>query len=377
MDKIEIHSVNSKQDLLNFIKFPWKIYSDDPNWVPPLISDQQRLFNQKENPFFNHSLIELFLAYKNREIVGRVAAILNNNHNKYHDTKIGFFGFFESVNNKNVINMLLTAVKDWLANKGCNQIMGPINFSINDQVGFLIDGFNSPPFIMLSYNPQYYHETIEDLGFKKAKDFFSYIVYERTFVNNVKVQRINQRLQKRYPVKTREPILDKFDSELELIRNIYNDSFANSWGFVPMNALEFKFKTDQLKEIVDPKLILIAEYDNDPAGFVLALPNFNEVLIKIRDGRLFPFGLFKIFRYRNKIRSVRIIAVCIRRKYKHLGLGSLFYDEITNRIFKQGYNHFEMSWVMEDNKVMNKIVNKLGGKKYKTYRVYQSYTAPQ
>jgi hypothetical protein len=357
--------------MMNFIRFPWKVYSRDPHWVPPLIRDRKKTLDAKNNPFFKNNPAEFFLAYKDAEVVGRIAAILNRQHNKIHRDKTGFFGFLEAVNEITVFETLLDTAANWLRQYGCQMMLGPVNPSTNYEMGFLIDGFDSPPFFMLTYNPPYYPQRMETLGYSKARDFYSYYIDKESFILSDKLKRVRNAVSKRYPVTLRAGNVKDFQSELRIIGQIYNDAFANHWGFVPMTAEEFEFFANDLKMIIDPNLVLIAEYNGEAAGFLLGLPNINEVLKKIGNGRLFPVGLFRLLLTKNKIKGVRIITMGIKQQYSTFGLGSLFYEEIANRVIDGGYTQVEMSWVMEDNLLMNRAARLLGGKIYKTYRVYQ------
>lgn len=369
---IEIRTIRSSADLMKFIKFPWQIYRNDPNWVPPLIMDRKKFLSKEKNPFFKENPTEFYLAYRDGQLVGRIAAILNKQHNEFHQENIGFFGFLEAVNDREVFKALLDTAKDWLRQFNCQAMRGPMNPSTNDEVGFLIDGFDTPPYFMMTHNPPYYVEIMEELGYRKAKDLYAYYLDEETVQITPKVQRVYDVLQKRYPVKLRTVDMKHFDEELEVVREIYNDAWARNWGFVPLTPAEFDFIADDFKKILDPDLVLIGEYKGDAAGFLLALPNYNEVFQRISNGRLFPFGLFKFLWYKNKIKTLRIITLGIKQKYQPLGLGALFYIEIIKRGLAKGYRSGEMSWILEDNDLMNKAAQMLGGKVYKTYRIYET-----
>ncbi len=357
---------------MQFIKFPWKIYRNDPNWVPPLLMDRKKFLDKTKNPFFRDNPTEFYLAYRNGEIVGRIAAILNKQHNQYHNDKTGFFGFLEAVNDRTVWEALLNTAKDWLRKQGCDRMMGPMNPSTNDEVGFLIDGFDTPPFFMMTHNPPYYIDLMESLGYRKAKDLYAYYLDEETVVITPKLQRVYDMLHKKFPVKIRTVDMKHFERELELVRDIYNDAWSKNWGFVPLTPDEFDFIANDFKQIIDPDVVLIGEYQGEAVGFLLALPNYNEVFKRIPNGRLLPFGIFKFLWYKNKIKTLRILTLGIKQKYQPLGLGALFYIEIIRRGLKKGYTTGEMSWILEDNELMNKPARMLGGKVYKTYRIYET-----
>lgn len=357
--------------MMDFIKFPWKIYANDPNWVPPLIMDRKKFLDREKNPFFKDNPSEFYLAYRNGEIVGRIAAIINHQHNKFHNDKTGFFGFLEAVNDRDVFEALLNTVKDWLKERGYDLMMGPMNPSTNDEAGFLIDGYDSSPYFMMTHNPPYYVQIMESLGYQKSKDLYAYYIDQEIVKLSEKLTRVGDRIRKDIPLTIRCVDMKNFHQELELIRTIYNDAWARNWGFVPMTPAEFDFIANDFKKIIDPGLVLIGEYKEEAVGFLLAMPDYNRVFKKIPNGRLFPFGLFTFLLNKKKINTMRVITLGIKQKYQPLGLGALFYIEIVQRGIKLGYFSAEMSWVLEDNESMNKGAKLLGGRIHKTYRIYE------
>ncbi len=369
---IDIRPVQSTKDLMKFIKLPWKIYQNDPNWVPPLIMDRKKFLDRNKNPFFKENPTEFYLAYRNGEPVGRIAAILNHRHNEYHQDKTGFFGFLEAVNDRAVFEALLETAKNWLRERDRDCMMGPMNPSTNDEVGFLLEGFDTPPYFMMTHTPPYYIEMMETLGYEKAKDLYAFLITEKDLSNNQKLSRVATAIRKKYPVKIRPVDMKNFRRELELVRQIYNDAWAPNWGFVPMSEAEFDFVANDFKQIINPEIALIGEFKGEAVGFLLALPDYNQVFIKIRNGRLFPFGIFTFLMNRKKIGQMRVITLGIKRQYQTFGLGALFYEEIIRRGLAQGITRAEMSWVLEDNELMNKAAKLLGGYVYKKYRIYQT-----
>jgi len=305
--------------------------------------------------------------------VGRIAAIVNHQHNKYHQDKTGFFGFLEAQSDKLVFEKLLNTSKDWLREYDRDKMVGPVNPSTNDEIGFLIDGFDSPPFFMMPHNPPYYKEMMETLGYEKAKDLYAYYLHRKNLVINKMFQRASEAVLKKYPITLRRINLKKLNEELEVLRGIYSDAWSKNWGFVPLTNEEFEFIADDFKQIVDPELVLLAEYNDEPVGFCVVLPNYNEVLIKIRTGKLLPLNWFIFLLNRKKIKGMRAILFGIKKKYQHLGLGSVFYMEIIRRALKRGYDNVEISWVLEDNQTINRILRLAGSKVYKTYRIYEAW----
>ncbi len=370
MANIDIRPVRSKKDLMAFIKLPWKIYANDPYWVPPLIMDRKKVLDKKKNPFYKHNPTEFFLAYKNGEVVGRIAAIYNKQHNEFHQDKVGFFGFLEGINDRQVFERLLETVKDWLRQYDRDYIMGPMNPSTNDEIGFLYEGFEYPPFFMMTHNPPYYIDLMNELGYEKVKDVWAYLIDKEHLVVSEKLKRVSQAVLKKLPVTIRSINMKDFRNELEIIRDIYNNAWSRNWGFVPLSPDEFDFIANDFKQIVDEDLVLIAEFRGKPVGFMLAMPNYNEVFKKIKNGRLFPFGWLTFLLNRKKIKGIRVITLGIKHEYQPYGLGSVFYTEIIQRGLAKGYDHAEMSWILEDNDLMNRSARLLGGWVYKRYRIF-------
>ncbi|KPL03133.1 MAG: hypothetical protein AMJ90_04030 [candidate division Zixibacteria bacterium SM23_73_2] len=368
----KIKKVQTKKELLDFIKFPWKIYKDDPNWVPHLISERKEFFDPLKNPFFKHSEVVFFLAKKDKEIVGRIGGHINHNHNDFHNEKTGFFGFFECVNDFEVAKLLLDTVRDWLKSKGMEIMRGPANFSTNEEIAFLLEGFDSAPAFMMSYNPKYYLDLMGKYGMRKAKDVFAWY-FDRTFKPSERVIRIAERVEKKENLKIRTLDLKDFGNEIKRVKKIYNSAWSKNWGFVPMNDEEFEHMCKNLKQIVDPQMVFIAEIDGEPVGFSLALPNINPVLKRL-NGRFFPFGILKLFwftRIKNMVKSARIITLGVVDNYRKKGIETIFYVRSIRDGIKRGYTWGELSWVLEDNVLMNKALETLGAKLYKKYRIYE------
>jgi GNAT superfamily N-acetyltransferase len=370
MQNIEIKPVESKKDLKQFINLVWKIKQNDPNWIPPLLYDRKKLLDKKKNPFFKHSEAEYFLAYKNGEVVGRIAAITNRMHNEFQEDNAGFFGFLEGINDPEVFKALLDTTKKWLKAKGKDRMIGPMNPSTNDEIGFLIDGFQYPPYFMMTHNPPYYQKLMESLGYQKEKDVYAYLISKDSVKIGDKLQQVTHNTKQKLGVRIRAIDMKNFDSELEIVREVYNNAWAKNWGFVPMTPEEFDFIANDFKKIIDPELVLVAEIKGQAVGFSLALPNYNEVLAKIPNGRLFPTGWIKFLRGKKNIHTVRVITLGVIQKYQQFGIGGMFYMETFERGIKRGYYTGEMSWILEDNDLMIRAAELIGGNRYKTYRIY-------
>ncbi len=372
MLNIEIKAVSNQKDLKNFIKIVWKINSNDPYWVPPLLMDRIKILDRKKNPFFKHAEAEYFLAFRNGDLVGRIAAITNRRHNEFQKDNTGFFGFLEGVNDPQVFKILLDTAKSWLHTKGKDYMIGPMNPSTNDEIGFLVDGFDTPPYFMMTHNPPYYGDIMKKLGYEKVKDVYAYHIQKDTFNMSEKLIKVSSVTKEKLGIAIRTVNLNDFKEELERIRYIYNNAWSKNWGFVPMTPEEFDYIAADFKKIIDPELVLIAEKKGKPVGFSLALPDYNRVFAKIKNGRLLPFGWIKFLTERKKIDSLRIITLGVVQELQHIGIGGLFYVETFKRGTQKGYKSAEMSWILEDNELMIKAINIMGGQQYKTYRIYGS-----
>lgn len=370
--EVVINKVKNEAEKDKFIKFPWKIYKGDENWVPPLLFDVKKNLDTKRNPFYKHSEIELFLAYRNGEICGRIAAITNEHHNKFHNDKAGFFGFFESVNDPSVSNELFKSAEGFLKSKGKDTMRGPVNPSTNDEVGLLIKGYDKPPVILMTYNPQYYTALTENYGFTKAKDIYAYLVNESVSKDEKimgKLRRVSDIVQKKEKIKIRTMDLSDFKNELKRVKEVYNNAWSYNWGFVPMTDEEFDFLSESLKPIVDKDLVYFAEVNSKPVAFSLAIPDMNIVFKKI-NGRIFPFGIIKILLGRKKIHRIRLITLGVIPEYQKKGIEAIFIKNTIENGMSKGYNQAEISWILEDNIPMVQTAKNLGADQYKTYRIY-------
>lgn len=369
---VEVFAVRTGKERKEFINLEWELNKNTPNWISPLRIARKEIIDPKKNPFFEHAEMELFLARKDGKIVGRVAAIKNDNHNRFHNDKTGFWGFFESTNDQEVANGLFQAAATWLKSKGLDTMIGPMNPSTNDECGLLIKGFDTPPYIMMPHNPEYYPKLVEGFGQTKVKDLYAWYLTTQEAIQNIteKMQRVANKIKERHSITFRPANMKNLKEEVERIKEIYNDAWSKNWGFVPFTDAEIDHMAKELKTIVDPDLLLLAEKGDEPIGFSLTLPNINEILQKIPDGKLFPTGIFKLLFGMKKIKTVRVITLGVKRAYQHLGLGSNFYIETIQRAIKNGYTAGEMSWILENNKPMNSAIQSLGSKLYKTYRIY-------
>ena len=370
MNAITIRPVLSKKDEKRFIKFQWKPYEGNPYWVPPLLMDRKKLIDRKKNPFYKHAAIELFLAERDSEVVGRIGAIVNDNHNKEHSENIGFFGFFECVDDQAVANVLFDSAKQWLVAKGVTAIRGPASPSVNDEYGLLVEGFDKPPVVLMPYNPPFYPTLIEGTGLQKVKDLYAYHLRKETAFAG-KLARAAEVLRQREGLVFRSLNMKEFGREIALIKDLYNRAWQYNWGAVPMTDDEFDALAKDLKPIVNPDLVIIAEFKGEPIGFSLSLPDLNVAFKYNKRGYLLP-GLFRLWWHRKEIRLARIIVLGVVPERLKTGAGSLLFYETGRRCIERGFPEGEASWVLEDNVMMNRGAELMNATRYKTYRIYQT-----
>ncbi|MBC8125451.1 MAG: GNAT family N-acetyltransferase [Candidatus Kapabacteria bacterium] len=361
-----------KRDTLRFIKSQWLFYKDDPHWVPPMLMDRKKLLNVDKNPFFKHSKIQLFLAEQDGKIVGRIAAIVNDNHNIEHNDTVGFFGFFECIQDQGVATSLITAAEQWLRSNGMTVIRGPVNPSLNDECGLLVNGFDGPPAILMTYNPPYYAQLIEGAGFKKSQDLYAYLLRNENYASE-KVKRLFDVVVKRNELVFRSfdfKDKPKFKRDVETLKHIYNAAWEKNWGFVKFTDEEFDFLAADLKQIADPNLVFIVESKGRIAGFCLALPDVNQSLIHNKNGGLLR-GAYHLLTKSKKIDLCRIIVLGVLPEFRNTGIDAAIYMEIGNRALSRGIKRGEASWILESNEMMNKgLTTTMHGERYRTYRLY-------
>ncbi|HYM21204.1 MAG TPA: GNAT family N-acetyltransferase [Candidatus Kapabacteria bacterium] len=371
---ITVRRISSKQDKLRFIRFLWDVYRDDPNWVPPLEMDRMKLIDEVKNPFYKHSEVAWFLAEDDGKIVGRIAAIINRNHNEFHQDKTGFFGFFECINDLRVATALFHEAEGFLRSKGMMSVMGPENPSSNDEMGLLVKGFERPPVLLMTYNPKYYIDLIEANGYKKAKDLYAWLLSTATS-RSEKLIRVTTELQQRAKITIRSFNKKQFDGEVSRIKHLYNQAWEKNWGFVPLSDEEFDFVAADLKQIYDPDMILFAEHNGETIGFALSLPDVNQAFAagpSIPRGMMnLPIGLLNLFTKKKAIDTLRILILGIKKEYRGRGIDGMLYRETIERAERKGYKFGEASWILDDNDAMNRACEMMNGERYKTYRVYE------
>ncbi|KFE70143.1 hypothetical protein [Hyalangium minutum] len=370
---VTVKPVRTSADKTAFIRMVYPIYQGDPNWVPPLEMERNDFLDRKKNPFFEFGEVELFLALRGGQVVGRIAAVRDPHYNEFHGTNEGFFGLFECINDAGVARALFDAASQWLRAQGFVKILGPMNFSTNHEVGLLVDGFDRTPAIMTTYNPPYYGALIEANGFTKAKDLWSFEL-SSSVQPPEKVARIAEKIRQREGVTVRSVDLKNFEAEVRLIKTIYNAAWEKNWGFVPMTDREFDHLARDMKQIVRSELLLIAEVKGEPVAFSMTIPDANEAL-KEAKGRLttfgLPIGLVKMLLAARKIRRLRLITLGIKEGYRRRGLDAILYLDTLRTAHQLGYEGGEISWTLEDNHLVNRAIESMGGKRSKTHRVYE------
>ncbi len=360
-----------KKDLASFVDLPWSLYKDDPNWVPPLKMAVKDLLNVKKHPFYTTADTKCWIVLKNNSAVGRIMAIHNYTYNNYEKNKIGHFGFFESINDIEVTKLLIETAENYLKSKGLEYTSGPMNPGTNYECGLLVDDFNDPPQIMMTYNPPYYETLLSKLNFTKAMDLLAYNVTSNFSMPKI-ILDIAERTEKKSKVTYRTLNLKNWTSELDTMFEIYNSAWEANWGFVPMTKDEFYHTAKDLKSIVDPSLVHFALVDNVAAGFILTLPDLNQVFAQIPSGNLSPMAIFKILTAKSRINRVRVITMGIKKEYRKMGLETLLYKHNHAAIQKNPkIKNIEMSWILETNLEMNKPLIRMAGEHYKRYRILE------
>lgn len=370
---VTIKKVSDNSEKKDFVKSQWLFYKDDPFFVPPIIMDRKKLIDTEKNPFYQHAEIQLFIAYKGNEIVGRIAAITNDLHNKTHNDNIGFFGFFETFNDQEIASKLFNEAEIWLKSKGKTGIRGPVNPSMNDEVGVLIDGFEDTPRVLMTYNPKYYDNLILNSGLSKAKDLYAYKLNLTDYMTD-KMKRLHEIIRQKYKIEIKEINFknkEQFRKDIQIIKNIYNSAWEPNWGFVKITDSEFDAMAQDLKMIANPKLAYIAYSNGKPAGFHLALPDINAMLKYNKSGSLLG-ALWNMFTKKNKMEWVRIIILGVLPEFQGKGIDAVLYYESGKRTGELGLKYGEASWILEDNEKMRKAAEvTMNGKIYKTYRLYE------
>ena len=373
---ITVREVSGRKGRKEFVRMVWPLHADQEMWVPPIEMDRMRLIDTEKNPFYKHARIALFIAERGGKAVGRISAVINPVHNEIYDDKLGFFGFFESVDDQNVANALLNTASDWLRAQGMTRVRGPISPSTNDEVGLLIKGFDMIPSALMPWNPRYYVDLLENAGLTLEKKLLAWNVEYPACMTD-KIMRVTAALKQRGKIRIRPLSMKRFPEEVEHIKRIYNEAWQPNWGFVPMSDEEMNTLAYELKQIMDSDLVVFAEKEGEagPIGFALAVPNINQAL---KNGKPIPPGaknlptaIMNLMTNRKKIDAMRIITLGVLPKYQGKGVDALLYRELMEQGVAKGMERGEASWVLEDNTMMNRAAEMMNAEAYKVYGVYE------
>jgi hypothetical protein len=365
----KIITVEGVSDLREFIDLPWRIYAGYPKWVPPLKKEVRRMLDPRKHPFWEFSERILFLARRGSKTVGRIAGIIDSRHNQVHHEKMGGWGFFECADDLEAAAALFSAVETWVRQKGMNFMRGPLSPSMNNETGFLIEGFDYPPVLMMPYTPPYYPGLAESCGFRKEKDLLAFLI-NGDYRLPEWMDRLAEKIAKKRGIHIRLFRRKEMDSEFDLIREIFNDSWSGNWGFVPLTENEMRDIQKSVVPFADEDLVFFIYYDNEPAAACVIFPDINPMLKRL-NGRIGLMGLLKFLLYRREIKGVRLVLFGIKEKYRQLGLPMLAFHHIFKIVReKKKFQYLEMGWTLEDNEAINSLAEEAGAKPYKKYRIY-------
>lgn len=370
MAEVEVAPVKSRRDQKEFVQFAWKHYAGDPNWVPPLRDQHKRLLGYKHHPFQTIAEVQTFLARRNGRVCGRIAAILNREHNRCQKEDRGFWGFFECIDDQAVATALFDAVAAWFAERNITSLRGPANPSMNYECGLLVDGFDDPPTFMMTYNPPYYEKLVQGCGFQKSHDLYAYIGYIKQLPEvQEKLAPIYAMAAERLGGDTRPMDTRRFKQEVELFLEMYNRASHAQWGFVPLTSQELQFMAKDMKHLMIPELSLAGLVKDQVVGAVLGLPDYNPTIKKI-DGRLFPFGFLRLLKAKRHVKRLRVISIAVVPEYQRWGMGLVLIGSLLPKALAIGVEEAEFSWIVETNRLARGGLEKGGAKIYKTYRMY-------
>ena len=370
MASLEIVPVESKSQQKQFLKLPWAIYANDPLWIPPLRQNQKELVGFAKHPFYDFATAQAFLATRDGRPVGRILAIVNPTHNDRYKEKRAFFGFFEAEHDQEIANGLLDAAWQWATEQGMDSLRGPVNPSLNYECGLLVEGFDSSPTFMMTYNPEYYGPMLEQWGLIKSQDLYAFWGHVDMLAGlDKKLEFVIVEATRRFELKLRRIDRRRFDEEVRTFLHIYNESLGGTWGFTPLSPGEMEHMSNSLKQLIVPEMTSVAEVDGKAIGSVFGLLDYNPRIKKI-DGKLFPFGFVRLLWNRKKITRVRMIATNVLPEYQRWGVGLVLMARMVPDVLASGVKEAEFSWVLESNNLSRKTLERGGAKRSKTYRIY-------
>lgn len=366
---VEVRPVRTRREFRAFVRLPWRLYAGSPYWVPPLLVSEKARFDPRKNPYLEHATVQLFVAWRGREPVGRIAAHVNHAHNRYWHDEVGFFGFLESIDDYAVAKALWLGAAEWLRERGRSVMRGPMNFSTNEELGFLADGFDKRPAIMMPYTHAYYLDFAARFGLEKAIDLFAWHI-DSDVVDLSRYEAVADQIRERVGFTIRDIDLSHYADEVARIKQVYNDAWSRNWGFVPMTDREFEHFAKEVKPLVRPACAQIAEKDGEPIAFCLSLPDVNQILARM-NGRLFPTGVLKLMFGLRRLTALRTITLGTRRAYQKRGIESVLLVEIVRRTVAAGFRTSEMGWTLETNHMINKPLERMAGRLDKRYRIVE------
>jgi GNAT superfamily N-acetyltransferase len=370
MSNLVVQPVATRGEQKTFLRLPWKLYASDPNWIPPLRANQKALVGYSKHPFYDDAEAQTFIALRDGEPVGRIAAIINHAHNRRYEEQRGFFGFFETIDDQQVVMQLFDAAREWLQDRGIRSLRGPVNPSLNYECGLLVEGFDTPPYFMMTYNPEFYGRLIQAYGFQKSQDLFAFFGHMDMMGGlDPKIRTILYGVRDRFNIFVRPIDRKNFRAEVATFLRIYNASLPGTWGFVPLSESEIDRMSDEMRHLISPELAMVAEVDGKPVGVVFCLLDYNP-RIKAIDGKLFPFGFIRLLWNKRKIKNIRLISTNVVPEYQRWGVGLVLLAGLVPAGLEWGLEYCEFSWVLESNHLSRTSLEKGGAKRSKTYRIY-------
>ncbi|MFH0805248.1 MAG: GNAT family N-acetyltransferase [Patescibacteria group bacterium] len=366
---ITIKEIRTPEKTKQFVLFPWHIYKNDQNWVPPLIKDQCSFFNPEKNPYYHHSKVLLLMAFRDGQPVGRLSVHENTLHVQKYKEKTGFFGFFECTDDFEVAKALFDHGKGWLRSLGYAKMRGPANFSINGEYSLLVHGFDTPPVIMMTYNPWYYPKLIEHYGFRKSQEMYAYQMFSDQGLPDSVLRKAAEVTRDNPEFRVRKMRIRDLDRETKIVQQIYNEAWEKNWGAVPFSESEIKAMARELRVVLDEDIAFVGELSGKPIGFSLSIPDANQAL-RAANGRLWPFGFLKVLWHKRKINGIRVLVMGVLPEHRHHGYDTVFYQRTYEEGRRKGYRSAEASLINESNHPMRRVLDRVGARIYKTYRMY-------
>jgi GNAT superfamily N-acetyltransferase len=375
MGSVTIRPVRSRRQLKGFVKVPFHLHRDQPQWVPPLVFERMQFLDRRRNPYFEHAEVELFVAERDGEPAGRISAQVDHRWDEFQGGSDAMFGFFETAEDPEVARALLDAAGEWAAAKGRDRILGPMDFTTNDEIGILIEGFEKRPMILEPWHPPFYRELIEAEGFEKAIDV---LMWELNFGDLKEGERFDpsihaaaEKALKDEGIVIRNMRKRDMAAEVRRFTDVYNEAWGDNWGFVPITDAEVEFQAKNLKQVIDESWTYMAEKDGEVVGAALTLPDINQVMARL-NGRLLPFGWLRFLRGKREIDRLRVFALGVKHDYRHTGVAAGLYLKHLETAGEPGaIQGGEMGWILETNEPMNRAMEGMGGKIVKRYRLYE------